>query len=158
MSEQRSLLEQILQVEPHNGNWESKLGGALVDIARQQRAIHRERGSLELAQKGIAMLKEVAERPEAEAYQLFDAANAFLTVEPKSLREPELAVKYAERIVEQTSSRNPEFLLTLAEAYRAANQPAKARAAAKAGSTLLSANTSTAVMCRLRKKLRAQLS
>ena len=158
MSEQRSLLEEILRVEPHNGNWESKLGGTLVDIARQQRALHRESGSFELAQRGIAILKEVAERPEAEAYQLFDAANAFITVEPESLREPELAVKYAERIVKETSSRNPEFLLTLAEAYRADNQPGKARAAAKAGLSLLPAETSATVMCRLRKKLRAQLS
>jgi len=158
LSEQRSLLEQILNVEPHNENWESKLGLVLVDIARQQRALHREKGSLELAQKGVAVLKDVAARPQAQAYQLFDAANGLITVEPSGLREPALAVKYAERIVEQTSYHNPEFLLTLAKAYRANDQPARAREAAKAGLKLLPPETPTTVMSRVRKQLRAQFN
>jgi serine/threonine protein kinase len=158
LTEQRSLLEQILDVEPHNGNWESKLGMVLVDIARQQRALHREAGSLDLAKKGIAMLKEVADRPDAQAYQLFDAANGLITVEPPSLRETNLAVKYAERIVEGSSHRNPEFLLTLAQAYRADGEAAKARAAAKTGLELLPHETSAMVMSRIRKRLLAQLN
>ena len=158
LSEQRSRLEEILRVEPHNGNWESKLGTVLIDMARQQRTLHRERGSLEPAQKGITMLKEVARRPDALAYQLFDAANGLITAEPPSLREPGLAVKYAERIVEGSSYHNPEFLLTLAEAYRADHQPAKARAAAKTGLALLPPETSTTVMSRVRKLLSAQLN
>ena len=157
LSEQRSLLEQILRVEPNNGNWESKLGMVLIDMARQQRALHRESGSLELAQKGLAILKEVAARPDAQAYQLFDAANGLITVEPTSSREPGLAVKYAERIVEDSSYHNPEFLLTLARAYRADGQPANARSTARMGLKLLPPETSTTVMSRVRKQLRAQL-
>jgi eukaryotic-like serine/threonine-protein kinase len=158
LAEQRSLLEQVLRVEPHNGNWESKLGMVLIDTGRQQRALHRERGSLELAQKGIAILKEVARRPDVQAYQLFDVANGLITVEPPQLREPVLAVNYAERIVDASSHRNPEFLLTLAEAYRAAGQPAKARGAAERGLSLLPPETSATVMSRVRKLLRAQLN
>jgi tetratricopeptide (TPR) repeat protein/predicted Ser/Thr protein kinase len=158
LSEQRSVLEQILSVEPHNGNWESKLGMVLIDVARQQRALHLEAGSLDMAKTGLAMLKEVADRPDAQAYQLFDAANGFITVEPQSLREPNLAVKYAERIVEESSHHNPEFLLTLAEAYRADNQLPKARAAARAGLDLLPPETSVMVMSRIRKRLLTQLN
>ena len=158
LSEQRSRLEEILRVEPDNGNWESKLGMVLIDMARQQRALHRERGSLELSRKGLAILKKVARHPNAQAYQLFDSSNGLITVEPPSLREPALAVKYAERIVEGSSYRNPEFLLTLAKAYRANDQPAKARAAAKAGLELLPPQTSNTVMSRVRKQLRAQLN
>lgn len=158
LSEQRSRLEEILRVEPHNANWESKLGTVLIDIGRQQRALHRESGSLEVAQKGLAMLKEIAQRPDAQSYQLFDAANGLITVEPASLREPALAVKYAERIVEGSFYHNPEFLLTLAEAYRADGQTAKARAAAKTGLGLLPPETSTTVMSRVRKLLHAQLN
>ena len=104
------------------------------------------------------MLKDVAARPQAQAYQLFDAANGLITVEPSGLREPALAVKYAERIVEQTSYHNPEFLLTLAKAYRANDQPARAREAAKAGLKLLPPETPTTVMSRVRKQLRAQFN
>jgi len=73
------------------------------------------------------------------------------------LREPDLAVKYAERIVEASSRHNPEFLLTLAEAYRAAAQSAKARAAAKEGLSLLPPETSVTVISRVRKLLHTQI-
>jgi len=158
LSEQRSVLEQILRVEPHNGNWESKLGMVLIDMARQQRALHLENGSLDLARRGLTILKEVAQRPDAQAYQLFDAANGLITVEPPSLREPALAVKYAERIVEGSSYHNPEFLLTLASAYRANGETPKARATARAGLELLPVETSTTVMSRVRKLLHAHLN
>jgi tetratricopeptide (TPR) repeat protein len=157
LSEQRSRLEEILRVEPHNANWESKLGVVLIDMGRQQRALQHPEGSMELAQKGIAILKEVASRPGAQSYQLFDAANGLITVEPVELREPALALKYAERTAEMSSRRNPEFLLTLADAYRAGGQPAKARAAAEEGLALLPPETSSTVMSRVRKLLHAQI-
>jgi hypothetical protein len=72
------------------------------------------------------------------------------------LREPALAVQYAERIVETSFHHNPEFLLTLAQAYRATGQPVKAQAAAKEGLALLPAETSATVMSRVRKLLHAQ--
>ncbi len=157
LSEQRSLLEEVLLVEPHNGNWESKLGITLIDMGRQQRALHHPEGSLELAQKGLAILKDLARRPDVQAYQLFDAVNGLITVEPPQLRDPNLAVKYAERIVDESSRRNPEFLLTLAEAYRAAGEPAKARTAAKEGLELLPPETLATVMSRVRKQLETQV-
>ena len=157
LSEQRALLEEILRIEPHNGNWESQLGMVLIDMGRQQRALQRPKESMELAQKGLAILKEVARRPDVQAYQLFDVATGLLTAEPVELREPDLAVKYAERIVEASSRRNPEFLLTLAEAYRAAGQSAKARAAAQEGLSLLPPETPATVTSRVRKLLHSQI-
>jgi serine/threonine protein kinase len=157
LSEQRSLLEEVLIVEPHNGNWESKLGMVLIDIGRQQRALQRQQGSHELTQKGLAILKELARRPDVQAYQLFDTVNGLITVEPLQLREPALAVKYAERIVDASSHRNPEFLLTLAQTYRVAGQLSKARAAAKEGLALLPPENSATVMSRVRKLLHVQI-
>jgi serine/threonine protein kinase len=157
LSDQRSLLEEILEIEPHNGNWESKLGLVLIDIGRQQRALQERKESLELSQKGLGILREVASRSDAQVYQLFDCVNGLITVEPAQLREPDLAVKYAERIVEASSRHNPEFLLTLAEAYRAAGQSAKARAAAREGLSLLPPENSGIVMSRVRKLLHKQI-
>ena len=82
---------------------------------------------------------------------------ASTVVEPAELREPGVALKYAEQIVEMSSHRNPEFMLTLANAYRAAGQPTKARAVAKEGLALLSPETSTTVMSRVRKLLHAHI-
>ena len=82
---------------------------------------------------------------------------ASTVVEPAELREPGVAVKYAEQIVEMSSHRNPEFMLTLANAYRAAGQPTKARAAAKEDLALLPPETSTTVMSRVRKLLHAHI-
>ena len=93
-----------------------------------------------------------------QAYQLFDVANGLITAEPPELREPALAVNYAQRIVDSTSHRNPEFLLTLAKAYRAAGQSSKARAAAKEGLLLLPPETSATVMSRVRKLLHVQMN
>jgi len=157
LSEQRTLLEEVLLIEPNTANWESKLGVVLIDMGRQQRALRRPQGSVDLARKGIAILKVAAGRPNAQAYQLFDAANGLMTAEPADLREPALAVKYAERIVEMSSRRNPEFLLTLANAYRAAGRPAKARAAASEGIALLPPETSATVLSRVRKQLHEQM-
>ncbi len=38
--------------------------------------LQRQKGSMELAQKGLAILKDVARHPDAQAYQVFDAAKA----------------------------------------------------------------------------------
>jgi len=157
LSEQRLLLEEILLIEPHNSNWESKLGMVLINMSRQQRILHRPKISLELARKGLATLKEVALRPDVQPYQLFDVATGLITVEPVELREPDMAVKYAESIVEASSHRNPEFLLTLAQSYRAAGEVAKARATAKEGLSLLPEETSATVMSRVRKLLHSQI-
>ncbi|HEX4810075.1 MAG TPA: hypothetical protein VH325_14145 [Bryobacteraceae bacterium] len=129
----------------------------LIDIARQQRALQRPEGSLALAQKGLSMLKDVGLRAYTKAFQLDDVATGLITVEPATLREPALAVKYAARTVEMSAHRNAEFLLTLAGAYRAAGQPTKARAAAQEGLALLPPETEATVPCRVRKLLRAEI-
>jgi hypothetical protein len=68
---------------------------------------------------------------------LDQAANAFLTVQPATLRDPRLAISCAEREVALSHAKEPSKLLTLAEAYRASGQIEKSRAAAKGGLALL---------------------
>jgi eukaryotic-like serine/threonine-protein kinase len=155
LSERRSLLEQILKLQPNSPQWQSTLGLLLIDMGRQQRALRRPQGSLEVAQKGLTLLKDVARRPGVQAYQLGDVVTGLITVEPADLREPGLAVIYAERMAEMSAHRNPEFLLTLARAYSSAKQSAKARGAAREGLDLLPRETPATVPSRLRKQLRA---
>ncbi len=154
---ERSLLEDIVRIEPNDSVWPAKLGLVLIDIARQQQALQRPEGSLALAQKGLSMLKDVGRRQHTKAFQLDDVVTGLITVEPATLREPALAVTYAERTVEMSGRHNADFLLTLARAYRAAGQASNARAAAKEGLALLPPETEATVPSRVRKLLQAEI-
>jgi hypothetical protein len=84
---------------------------------------------------------------------LDQAANAFLTVEPASLRNPQLAVSCAEREVAMSHATTPSKLLTLAQAYRASGQIEKGRATAMTGLALLPALQPGSVKPNVRKLL-----
>jgi hypothetical protein len=156
LTEARSLTEHVLRTEPDSINWRSELGMLLVRTSLQQRALHRTQGTLELAAKGVAMLKAVANQPGTQGFDLIEVATGLTTVLPEQLRDPHLAVTCAERAVEMSHRRKPGFLLTLAHTYHAAGQPEKARAAAQEGLALLPAVTPTTVPSRIRKQLQAE--
>jgi len=56
-----------------------------------------------------------------------------------------------------SAHRNPEFLLTLSEAYRSAGQTSKALRAARDALAILPPETRTTVPCRVRKRLQAEI-
>ena len=70
LSEARSVTEHLLQIEPDNVHWRSALGLILIRISQQQRALHRTEGNLELAAKGVAMLKAVGKLPNAQGFEI----------------------------------------------------------------------------------------
>ena len=156
LSEARSLVEHLLRIEPDNVHFQSTLGLLLVRIGRQQRTL-KTAGALEVAAKGVAILKAVGKQQNAQGFDLDAVATGLSVAMPERLRDPPLAVEYAERIVNMSHRQKPGFLLTLAQAYRAAGQPEKARAAAKEGLALLPAATPATVPSRVRKQLRAEL-
>jgi hypothetical protein len=104
------------------------------------------------------MLKDAGKLPNAQGSDLDSVATGLTIVLPERLRDPRLAVEYARRIVEMSHHRKPEFLHTLARAYRAAGQPEKARASAREGLALLPPATTATVSSRIRKQLEAQLA
>ena len=157
LSEARSRTEHLLQIEPDNVHWRSELGLLLIRISRQQRALHQTEGTLELATRGVAILKGVGKQPNAQGFDLDAVSTGLTMVMPVQLRDPHLAVEYAERMVDKSHHEKPGFLLTLARAYRAAGQPEKARAAAKEGLALLPTATPATVPSRIRKQLQAEL-
>jgi hypothetical protein len=107
----------------------------------------------ELSRKSLAALKEVAEKDQASPMILDQAANAFLTVEPASLRNAQFAVSCAEREVAMSRAKMPFRLLTLAQAYRASGQLEKSRATANEGLALLPALPPGSVKPNIRKLL-----
>lgn len=132
------------------------LGSTLIRISLQQQVLDQPQGALERAAKGVALLKDVGRHKDAAGFELDNAANGLLIVQPPQLQDPGLAVGYAERMVELSGHRKPSYLLTLATAYYAAGQPGKGRAAALEGIALLPAPGPTVIPSRLALQLREQ--
>jgi len=158
LSEARSVTEHLLQIEPDNLYLRSTLGLLVIRMSLQQRALHQTQGTLDLATRGVAILKTVAEQENAHGVDLDAVATGLTIVKPTRLRDPQLAVECAERMVEMSHHRKPGFLLTLARAYRTAGQAGEARAAAQEGLSLLPASTPATVPSRIRKQLQAELT
>jgi tetratricopeptide (TPR) repeat protein len=154
----RSVTEHLLQAQPDNPQWRSTRGLLLIRISLRQRALHQFRKNLELATQGVAILKAVGRQPNAKGFDLDLAATGLTIVEPPSLRDPSLAVEFAERMVAETHRRKPDFLLNLAHAYRAAGHVEKAHAAATEGLSLFPSTSANPVPCRVRKQLQAELA
>ena len=153
LSDTRILLEHVLQIEPDNLHWRSTLGFVLIRMSLQQQALHQTQGTVELAAKGVAILKAVGKLPNAQGFDLDQVATGLAVVVPVQFRDPGLAVECAQRMVEVSHHRKPAYLLTLASAYRAAGQPDKARATAAEGLALLPATAHS----RVHKELQAEL-
>ncbi len=153
LSETRLLLERLLQIEKDNLHWRSTLGLVLIRMSLQQQALHQTQGTVELAAKGVAILKAVGKVPNAQGFDLDQVATGLAIVIPVQFRDPGLAVECAERMVEKSHHRKPAYLLTLATAYRAAGRPDKARAAAAEGLALLPATARSRVHTELQAEL-----
>jgi tetratricopeptide (TPR) repeat protein len=130
-------LELLLKQDPANDVWNANLANTQVRIGIIRGNLHIPGASDGLLRKSLAALRELAEKDGASPLILDEAANAFLTVEPASLRNAQFAVSCALREVAMSDGKMPFRLLTLSQAYRASGQKEKGRAAAKEGLALL---------------------
>jgi tetratricopeptide (TPR) repeat protein len=146
-------LERLLKQEPANDSWKTLLAYMQVRIGSIREILHTAGASDGLSRKGLAALKETAGKNQASATTLDQAADAFLTVEPATLRNPHLAVAWAEREVAMSQRKMPFRLLTLAQAYRASGQIEKGRTTAKEGLALLPNLPPGSVKPNIRKQL-----
>jgi hypothetical protein len=105
---------------------------------------------------GIATLREMAAKDQAAPEILNQAADAFLNAEPASLRNPSFALACAERAVALNHRQSPSELLILAQAYRAAGQIDRSRAATEEGLALLPPLELGSVKPNIRKLLEIQ--
>jgi tetratricopeptide (TPR) repeat protein len=146
-------LERLLKLDPANDVWKAFLASVQVRIGVIRTTLQIPGASGDSSKKALAALKEVAEKAQASPMVLDQAANAFLTAEPASLRNPQFAVFCAEREVAMSQGKLPSELLTLAQAYRASGQIEKSRAAAREGLALLPALQPGSVKPNIRKQL-----
>jgi tetratricopeptide (TPR) repeat protein len=148
--------EKMLKDDPSNQNLRSILADAQVRLGTIQSILHTPGDHDALAKEGLAALRDMAKKEGASPMTLDNAANAFLKVEPASLRDPGLAISFAERQVAQSHGRRPSLLLTLAQAYRASGQLEKGRVTAFVGLALLPATPPGSVKPNSRKLLEIQ--
>ena len=153
-----AIFEKMLQRDPSNENWKAVLAGVQVRLSAVQPVLHSSEDSGALGKKGIATLREIARNDQASPMILDQAANAFLKVEPASLRDPGFAVACAERAVALSHGKKTSLLLTLAQAYRANGQVEKSRATAAQGLALLPALPPGSVKANIRKLLENEAS
>lgn len=146
-------LELLLKQDPANDVWIANLANTQVRIAIIRGNLHIPSASDEGLTKSLAALKDLAEKTQASPLILDQAANAFLTVEPASLRNARFAVSCAEREVAMSHRKMPFRLLTLAQAYRASGDKEKGHATAREGLALLPAVPSGSVKPNIRKLL-----
>ena len=90
-----------------------------------------------MSRDGLAVVKRFAAKEQVSARNLDLAVAALLKVEPASLKDPKLAVNWAEHGVVLTHRKRANFFLELAQAHRADGQPEEAIVAAKEGLSLL---------------------
>ena len=143
----------MLQQDPTNENWKSVLADSQVRLGTAQTELHQAGDSAAIASKGIATMRELAMKAQASPMILDQAADAFIRVQPASLRDPQFALACAQRAVALGHGQRPSDLLTLAQAYRASGQIDKGRATARQGMALLPAIQPGSTKPRIRKLL-----
>ena len=147
-----AIREKLVKVDKDNQNWAAQLAYEKAELGTLE-VKDGDPGGAALSAVGIAALREATARPDVSAHVLDLATAARMNVLPKSLQDTALNVRDAERMVALSGRKKASFLVTLAEAYKADGQGAKAVAVAKEGLTLLPAVAPGAAVPRNQKML-----
>jgi predicted Ser/Thr protein kinase len=156
LTQEHAGLEKILQQNPSQNEWRPVLADVEVRLGTIQYALHRGGNAAELVRNGLVALREAVQKDQDSPEILDMTAQNLLRAQPPALRDPKMAVYCAERAVELSHRRLATYLLTLAQAYRAAGWPEKSRAAAIEGLALLPASLPGSAQPRIRKLLDIQ--
>ena len=134
-------MQTLMSIDPTDSKAPAGLALALTRMATEMTKI----GDLANAEKAggeaIELMRAVAERPGAGAYEWNDYANTLLNSEIESLRQPAKALELAIRATRATNESNAMFLDTLAWAYfRNGDAPSAIRIERKALSLVPAGN------------------
>jgi len=111
------LLELQVQGDPGNVVWRTNLSEILTDIASALVATNRVQEAKPYDARGLALAKQVADRPGATEEQIYNYAWLAVTVDPAEMRNPSSALPYAIKAVELSKSQEPLCLHVLSQAY-----------------------------------------
>ena len=114
-----TILERLIQLDPRNRIWIANLAYDKTMLGTLEQSSGDANDGDRLASGGISTLYKAASSDNASIDELELATSASLTILPSKLRDPTNTIKYAERLVALDHRRNPNFLLLLAQAYRA---------------------------------------
>jgi tetratricopeptide (TPR) repeat protein len=97
--------------------WRANLSEILTDVASVLVATNHVEEAKPYDLRGLALAKEVADRPGATGEQMYNYAWLAVTVDPEDLRNPSAALPYAIKAVELSKSQDPLTLHVLSQAY-----------------------------------------
>jgi hypothetical protein len=132
-----AIRERLVHVDPNNQNWSADFGNESSLLGTLLQADGKTAEGIQLATSGIARLRAVSATADPSIHVLDQATSASLIVLPMRLRDTHWTIHNAERVVDLTHRKRADFLLTLAQAYRADGQLEKGVAAANEGLALL---------------------
>ena len=110
-------MQTLMSIDPSDSKAPAGLALALTRMATEMTRIGDFPNASKAGRQAIELMRAVAERPGAGAYEWNDYANALLKSETEALRQPAKALELALRATRATGESNAMFLDTLAWAY-----------------------------------------
>lgn len=133
----KGVLQEVILHNPKDFSSLQNLARAQVRIGTLQQGSAQSQQGARMAAQGLAALIGFEKQGPSSTYLDDLVTISLLTVEPAALRNPQLAIVYAERAV-AASPQKPGYWCNLAQAYRAAgSSPSVRKAAAAHGRSLL---------------------
>ena len=111
------VLEKLSAAEPENVMVRGRFSEMLIATAGLLMEDKRLADARALTARGLAITRELAGRPDATPDDLSQYAMNFLTCEPKDLRDPAAALRYAKKSVDESGGTDSDNLDILAQAY-----------------------------------------
>jgi eukaryotic-like serine/threonine-protein kinase len=154
LSRSIAIQERILEVNPTNQRWIVYLAYSRIILGSvKYKTMPRGTDDTRFTTSGLAAIHQFASINDLTLEDLSYLTWAMLRVQPANLRNPELAIQYTERLAALDHRTTPDYLLSLAQAYRQDGQIERAQATAAEGLALLPAVRRGGTIVHVRKLL-----
>jgi serine/threonine protein kinase/tetratricopeptide (TPR) repeat protein len=121
-----AIFEELYAADPNDRIIGSRLSQTLNSLASLTAKTGRMAEARNYSMRSLAIKRVAADGPAATANDLDDYARSLVTCEPADLRNPTLALSYAERALEMTKGNEANVLNTLALSYDLTGDHARA--------------------------------